>query len=109
MPFMGGSDEFEFVGDRLYLFDESRDARTSMFAGFGMEIVTDQESDGEIEPLTISCWRITLPHGRRWVGGRTRRPVAIPAAGRGFTIVQHPRLRLRKPVRFPPEPANQES
>jgi len=63
VPYMGGSDEFEFVGDRLYLFDESRDARTSMFAGFGMEIVTDQESDGEIEPLTIWCWKITLPTG----------------------------------------------
>jgi hypothetical protein len=63
VPYMGGSDEFEFVGDRLYLYDESRDARTSMFAGYGMEIVTDQESDGEIEPLTIRCWKITLPAG----------------------------------------------
>ena len=34
-----------------------------MFAGYGMEIVTDQESDGEIEPLTIRCWKITLPTG----------------------------------------------
>lgn len=61
VPFMGGSDEFEFLGDRLYLYEESQDARTSMYAGYGMEIVTDQEADGEIEPLTIRCWRITLP------------------------------------------------
>jgi hypothetical protein len=61
VPYMGGSDEFEFLDDRLYLYEESRDARTSMYAGYGMEIVTDQESDGEIEPLTIWCWRITLP------------------------------------------------
>lgn len=63
VPFMGGSDEFEFVGDRLFLFEESRDARTSMYAGYGMTISTDQESDGEIDPLTIWCWRITLPPG----------------------------------------------
>lgn len=61
VPFLGGSDEFQFLGDRLYLYDESRDARTSMFAGYGMEIETDQKTDGEIEPLTIRCWRITLP------------------------------------------------
>jgi hypothetical protein len=60
---VGGSDEFEFIGDRLYLFEESRDARQSMYAGYGMEIVTDQETDGEIEPLTIWCWTITLPPG----------------------------------------------
>lgn len=63
VPYMGGSDEFEFVGDRLYLYDESQDARTSMYAGYGMQIVTDQESDEEIEPLTIRCWEITLPAG----------------------------------------------
>ena len=63
VPYMGGSDEFEFVGDRLYLFEESQDARTGMYAGFGMQIVTDQESDDEIEPLTIWCWDITLPAG----------------------------------------------
>ena len=34
-----------------------------MFAGYGMSIVTDQESDGEIDPLTIWCWKITLPGG----------------------------------------------
>jgi len=61
VPYMGGSDEFEFLGDRLYVYEESRDARTSMYAGHGMEIVTDQETDGEIDPLTIWCWRITLP------------------------------------------------
>lgn len=60
-PYMGGSDEFEFLGDRLYVYEESRDARTSMYAGHGMEIVTDQETDGEIDPLTIWCWKITLP------------------------------------------------
>ena len=61
VPFLGGSDEFEFIDDRLFLYEESRDARTSMYAGYGMEIQTDQETDGEIEPLTIWCWRITLP------------------------------------------------
>ena len=61
VPFMGGSDEFEFLADRLYVFEESRDARQSMYAGFGMEIVTDQETDGEIDPLTIWCWKIRLP------------------------------------------------
>ena len=61
VPFMGGSDEFEFLGDRLYLYEESRDARQSMYSGFGMQIVTDQESDGEIDPLTIWCWKIRLP------------------------------------------------
>lgn len=61
VPFMGGSDEFEFLGDRLYVYEESNDARASMYAGHGMEITTDQESDGKIEPLTIWCWKITLP------------------------------------------------
>ncbi len=61
VPFMGGSDEFEFIGDRLYVYEESRDARQGMYAGFGMEIVTDQETDGEIDPLTIWCWKVRLP------------------------------------------------
>lgn len=60
-PFMGGSDEFEFIGDRLYIYEESRDARQSMYAGFGMEIVTDQETDDDIDPLTIWCWKVRLP------------------------------------------------
>ena len=61
VPFMGGSDEFEFLGDRLYVYEESRDARQSMYAGFGMEIMTDQETDDDIDPLTIWCWKIRLP------------------------------------------------
>jgi hypothetical protein len=61
VPFMGGSDEFEFLGDRLYVYEESRDARQSMYAGFGMEIVTDQETDDDIDPLTIWCWKVRLP------------------------------------------------
>ena len=61
VPFMGGSDEFEFLGDRLYVYEESRDARQSMYAGFGMEIMTDQETDDDIDPLTIWCWKVRLP------------------------------------------------
>jgi hypothetical protein len=61
VPFMGGSDEFEFLGDRLYVYEESRNARQSMYAGFGMEIITDQETDDDIDPLTIWCWKVRLP------------------------------------------------